>query len=172
MLKEYTWGGKLTYRRYYQMIAFIWVWALFWSVCPLLGWASYGYEPSVTTCTINWQQNDTSYKWYIMTVTVLVYFVPLCLMCSCYYQAAKFLHRAHETGDAVYSYDWASERNVTKMGGVLVLTYLFCWSAYAVVCVWTVFPAPVHCPSGPYIAAALMAKRASESSNSPVRIPF
>ncbi|XP_042881084.1 visual pigment-like receptor peropsin [Penaeus japonicus] len=155
---QYTWGGKLTYRRYYQMIAFIWVWALFWSVCPLLGWASYGYEPSVTTCTINWQQNDTSYKWYIMTVTVMVYFVPLCLMCSCYYQAARFLHRAHETGDAVYSYDWASERNVTKMGGVLVMTYLFCWSAYAVVCVWTVFRHPFTVPLVLTLLPPLMAK--------------
>ncbi|XP_045598832.2 visual pigment-like receptor peropsin isoform X2 [Procambarus clarkii] len=150
--------GKMAYGRYYQMVAFIWLWSLFWAVCPLLGWASYGYEPSGTTCTINWQDNDAGYKWYIMTLLVLVYVVPLILMCSCYYQAARFLRHARDNGHAIYAYEWANENNVTRMGVVLVATFLCCWSGYAVVCVWTVFRHPYTVPVFLTLLPPLMAK--------------
>ena len=52
---------------------------------------------------------------YIMTMTVLVYVVPVMLMASCYYQAARFLTKAHANGEAT-TYDWASHRNVNKVG--------------------------------------------------------
>ncbi|XP_076043534.1 visual pigment-like receptor peropsin [Oratosquilla oratoria] len=144
---------KLTYRRYYQMILFIWCWALFWSVMPLFGWASYGYEPSVTTCTINWQHNDMSYKSYITILCTLGYAIPLVIMISCYYRASAFIRANQE-----HTYDWANEKSVTKMGAVLVLAYLSCWSAYAVVALWTVFAHPHTVPLVLTLMPPLLAK--------------
>ncbi|XP_071542347.1 visual pigment-like receptor peropsin isoform X2 [Panulirus ornatus] len=150
--------GKLTYRRYYQMIAFIWLWSLFWSVCPLLGWASYGYEPSLTTCTIDWQKNDASYKWFIMVSCFMVYLLPLIIITTCYYQASRYLHQARQSGDSTSALDWANEKNVTKMGVALVLTFICCWTSYAVVCLWTVFRPPYTIPMVLTLLPNLLAK--------------
>jgi len=153
-------GANLSYHRYIQMIIFIWTWSFFWSVCPLLGWARYGYEPSVTTCTLDWQNNDSSYKSYIMMASIMVYMVPCMIMASCYYQASKYLHQARQQGDTQTKYDWANENNVNKMGITLIAAFLVCWSWYAVVCLWVVFREPTTVPLILTLMPPLMAKAA------------
>nr|AMP19653.1 peropsin [Euphausia superba] len=151
-------GDKLNYSRYIQMITFIWTWSFFWAVCPLLGWARYGYEPSVTTCTLDWQHNDSSYKSYIMMASIMVYMVPCMIMTSCYYQSAKYLRQARKQGNSTIKYDWATESNVNKMGIILIAAYLICWSWYAVVCIWVVFRDPKTVPMILTLLPPLMAK--------------
>jgi len=153
-------GANLSWNRYIQMIIFIWTWSFFWAVCPLLGWARYGYEPSVTTCTLDWQHNDSSYKSYIMMASIMVYMVPCMIMASCYYQASKYLHNAKQQGDTGIKYDWANENNVNKMGMTLIAAFLVCWSWYAVVCLWVVFREPKTVPMILTLMPPLMAKAA------------
>ncbi|KAK7084251.1 hypothetical protein SK128_022518 [Halocaridina rubra] len=151
--------GRLTHGHYYQVIIFIWCWAMFWSICPLLGWASYSFEPSVTTCTLNWQNNDLGYKWFISLLAVLGYCVPLLLTSVCYFKTSRFLQKKKQSGES-FSYPnyWATEKNITKMGIVLILTFIFCWTSYAVVCLWTVFDHPYTVPLVLTLLPPLMAK--------------
>jgi len=153
-------GSNSSYSRSAQMIIFTWLWSFFWAVAPLLGWASYGYEPSVTTCTLDWQNNDSSYKSYIMMSSFWVYFVPFMVMASCYYQAGKYLHQSKRSGDPGMKYYWDYENNVNRMGMTLILAFMICWSWYAVVTLWVVFRDPKTVPMILTLVPPLAAKMA------------
>ncbi|XP_023223955.1 visual pigment-like receptor peropsin isoform X1 [Centruroides sculpturatus] len=80
---------RLIFRRYYLMIIVIWIYALFWSVMPLLGWGRYNLEPSLTTCTIDWRHNDTSYKSFLSTYFIFGYVIPCIIIATSYFIATK-----------------------------------------------------------------------------------
>lgn len=40
------------------VILFIWAFAGFWSLMPLLGWGEYDYEPLRTCCTLDYSKGD------------------------------------------------------------------------------------------------------------------
>jgi len=151
-------GAKLTYHRYFKMIMFIWIWSFFWSVCPLLGWSRFGFEPSVITCTLDWQNNDASYKSYIMVALIFSYMVPFIIMGYCYNQVSKYLHQAKQQGDAQITYDWVKENDSVKMATSLIAAFLLCWSCYAFVTLWVVVREPITVPVILTIIAPLICK--------------
>lgn len=51
-------GQKMTTHSYTLLIMAAWLNAVFWSVMPIVGWASYAPDPTGATCTINWRNND------------------------------------------------------------------------------------------------------------------
>ncbi|NP_001301037.1 visual pigment-like receptor peropsin [Limulus polyphemus] len=151
---------KLTYKRYCQMICAVWVYAIFWSVMPLIGWGRYGPEPSITTCTIDWRHNDGSYKSFIIVYFVLGFLVPFLLIAICYFNIARQLSVkpvAPSLRSAICD-QWANERNVTMMCLVIVITFVVSWSPYAIVCLWTVFKPPSTVPSVLTLIPPLFAK--------------
>ncbi|XP_035206631.1 visual pigment-like receptor peropsin isoform X2 [Stegodyphus dumicola] len=106
--------GKLTYRRYCQMLSAVWGYAFFWAAMPLLGWGRFGLEPSVTTCTIDWQRNDSNYKSFILVYFVLGFMVPLVIIAVCYCAIARRLRRKSGTKQRGVIYDqWTNEKTIT-----------------------------------------------------------
>ncbi len=60
------------------------MYALLWSVAPLLGWNEYVPEATGTYCSINWLGTKTSDKTYITLIFLLVFVIPVCAIIYCY----------------------------------------------------------------------------------------
>ncbi|KAF8781582.1 visual pigment-like receptor peropsin [Argiope bruennichi] len=151
--------GKLTYRRYCQMLSAIWGYAFFWAAMPLLGWGRYGMEPSVTTCTIDWQHNDSNYKSFILVYFVLGFMVPLAIITVCYFAIARRIRKNTVTKQRGVVHDqWTNERSITLMSFVLILTFIIAWTPYAVLCLWTIFDHPNTVPPFLTLIPPLFAK--------------
>ena len=73
---------------------------------------SYDYEPSVTTCTIAWHNNNASYKSYILTAAMFVYFIPMIIVCYCYYGSINLLKKPKSDGEHI---DVAAEMRAIKV---------------------------------------------------------
>ncbi|XP_043213070.1 visual pigment-like receptor peropsin, partial [Amphibalanus amphitrite] len=150
--------GRLTYGRYCHLIGLVWLSSTFWASMPLLGWSRYNYEPSLTTCTIDWRHNTGGYRSFLLVYFVLWYLVPLGIIFFCYWHAAKSIRRGRASPRDHYCYDWANESNVTLMCFLLVVSFAVCWSGYAVVCLWTVFLPPDSVPFILTLLPPLLAK--------------
>lgn len=147
------------YNRYRAMLITIWAYGLFWSILPLIGWSRYNYEPARTTCTIDWQNNDTSYTSFIITYFIFGYVVPLSIMIFCYYKVIKELSSKTRGGrNNLANINWAEQKSITKLCILLVLAFVVFWSAYAVVCLWTVFAEPTTVPLKLALLPPLLAK--------------
>ena len=64
------------------MIAYTWINSLFWSVTPLVGWTSFGYEPSGTSCTVVYFPND-GYTAYMIGCSTACYLLPIVSIYYC-----------------------------------------------------------------------------------------
>ncbi|XP_064457598.1 visual pigment-like receptor peropsin isoform X2 [Ornithodoros turicata] len=136
--------GKLTYKRYLQLILTVWCYSIFWAAMPLLGWGSYGIEPSVQSCTINWRKNDAAYKSFTIVYFVLGYVAPLLIVIVCYRSSAIHIlapRVANRTADS-----WANEDTVTWMVVLIILSFFVAWTPYALLCMWAVFGDPWSVP--------------------------
>ncbi|XP_042908074.1 visual pigment-like receptor peropsin [Parasteatoda tepidariorum] len=139
--------SKLNYRRYCQMLAAVWGYAFFWAAMPLFGWGRYGLEPSITTCTIDWQHNDSSYKSFLLVYFVLGFMVPLTIITVCYCAIARRVRKNTATRQRGVIHDqWSNERSITSMSFVLIIAFVLAWSPYAVLCLWTIFAPPETVP--------------------------
>lgn len=61
----------MTGATYTALITVAWANGLFWALMPVMGWASYGPDPTGATCTINWRNNDS----YVFYVPALYFFL-------------------------------------------------------------------------------------------------
>ncbi|GFY41587.1 visual pigment-like receptor peropsin [Trichonephila inaurata madagascariensis] len=139
------------------MLSVIWGYAFFWAAMPLLGWGRFGLEPSVTTCTIDWQHNDSNYKSFILVYFVLGFMVPLVIISVCYFAIARRLRRNAKQRGVIHD-QWTNERSITLMSLVLIIAFLVAWTPYAVLCLWTIFSHPSTVPPFLTLIPPLFAK--------------
>lgn len=69
--------APLSRRRALAQIAFIWIYSLFWTCLPFLGWSRYVPEGNMTSCTIDYLSKDFRSASYLIIYAGFVYFLPL-----------------------------------------------------------------------------------------------
>uniref|UniRef100_A0A4W5MH50 Tachykinin receptor 1b n=1 Tax=Hucho hucho TaxID=62062 RepID=A0A4W5MH50_9TELE len=118
------------------LIGVIWVLAL------LLAFPQYYYSatdqlPGRTVCYIQWPEytNDTTMdfkKMYSVSVVLLYYFLPLCIMGCAYLVVGTSLWAGTIPGDSTHRYreQLIAKRKVVKMMIVVVCTFAVCWLPY------------------------------------------
>lgn len=79
--------------RILSVLISIWVFSLFWTVSPLVGWNGYELEPYRLTCSIRWYGHVDSDRAYICLVLLCVYVFPLSVMIFSYIQIARHARR-------------------------------------------------------------------------------
>ncbi|KAM5192610.1 visual pigment-like receptor peropsin [Mantella aurantiaca] len=152
-------GRRITSYHYAAIIIAAWLNAVFWSVMPIVGWASYSPDPTGATCTINWRKNDVSFVSYTMTVVAVNFVVPLMVMFYCYYNVSitmKGYGSSNSLGGG--NVDWSDQADVTKMSVVMIVMFLVAWSPYSIVCLWSSFGDPKQISPAMAIIAPLFAK--------------
>ncbi|XP_055501302.1 visual pigment-like receptor peropsin [Leucoraja erinacea] len=152
-------GRKMTGATYTALITVAWANGLFWALMPVMGWASYGPDPTGATCTINWRNNDSLFVSYTMTVIAVNFVLPLSIMFFCYYNVSKTMKRfAQHSGMENITLDWSDQLDVTKMSVVMIVMFLVAWSPYSIICLWSSFGDPKLITPAMAIIAPLFAK--------------
>ncbi|XP_070545185.1 visual pigment-like receptor peropsin isoform X2 [Ptychodera flava] len=137
---------------YPLMVAIGWFVGLVSAGAPLFGWSSYEYEPSGTSCALDYMKNDATYIRYIICVFVTCFAVPILIMVYSYGKASRVVKA---TGKVT---DWANESNVTLQSALCVMQLVFCWGMYGVNCLWTVFAPSSTLPPMLTVIAPVLAK--------------
>lgn len=72
-----------------------WLYSLFWTVPPLLGWSSYGLEGAGTSCSVSWTENSSSSHSYIICLFIFCLGIPVLVMVYCY---GRLLYAVKQVG--------------------------------------------------------------------------
>jgi len=65
--------------------------ALFWSVVPLLGWSYYNLEGSLTSCGVEWHERSFNVTSYNAVLFILGFFAPLGIIIYCNVELMKIV---------------------------------------------------------------------------------
>lgn len=155
-------------KRVLAIIAFLWCFALAWSLFPLLGWSAYVREAGNIACSVNWQSDSLSNTSYIVCLFFFFYFVPLAVILYCYafmIRSVRFMTKnaqklwgvrsaaALETVQATWK--------MAKIGLIMVVGFFVAWTPYAVVSFIVAFRLVKDIPTIAEIVPSMFAKTAS-----------
>lgn len=82
-LTVYNKGGP-NYRKPLLAVGGSWLYSLFWTVPPLLGWSSYGIEGAGTSCSVSWTVQTVQSHAYIICLFIFCLGIPVLVMFYCY----------------------------------------------------------------------------------------
>ncbi|XP_046569476.1 rhodopsin, G0-coupled-like [Haliotis rubra] len=129
------WKHLLTFELTCKVLLFVWVFTLFWTVAPLLGWNSYTIEPFGTSCSIDWTTDDPFDIIYIYCFVGLFYVSNILVMSFCYYHIVKKSKLLGMMKSTSFNGDDAktppSDDCRSEGYRILVLVYFVVWSPYA-----------------------------------------
>nr|XP_032828234.1 parapinopsin-like [Petromyzon marinus] len=109
-------------------LAVAWLWALAWTVPPLLGWGRYGPEGVGTSCAPDWADESVSGRAYILSFLVFCFTLQLLIIVFCYGRLMLTLHQAPKLSGGASQ---RAERQVGIMVVLMVLAFLISWTPYA-----------------------------------------
>ncbi|KAL2094697.1 hypothetical protein ACEWY4_009416 [Coilia grayii] len=143
------------YRRAWLSIAGCWLYALAWTLPPLLGWSSYGPEGPGTTCSVLWHRRSPGNVSYVTCLFIFCLLLPLLLMLFCY---GKILVAIHRTARINPTSAQRRETHVLLMVLSMLFCYLLCWMPYGVVALLATFGEPGAVDATTSIIPSVLAK--------------
>ena len=66
------------------MLTSAFLYALAWSVLPLLGWGEYGVERFGLSCSVNWSTQKYSASSFIVALFIFLFVLPIITITFCY----------------------------------------------------------------------------------------
>ncbi|KAK4035835.1 compound eye opsin BCRH2 [Daphnia magna] len=141
-------GTPLTFNRAVTIITMSWIWALGWSICPLVGWGAYAMDGIMGTCSYDYVSQNMNNKSHILAATFANYILPIIIIAGCYYFIvhAVFKHeeelRAQAKKMNVASLrsnndqqQVSAEIRIAKVSIMNVSMWLTAWTPFAVICI-------------------------------------
>ncbi|XP_055889746.1 opsin-5-like [Biomphalaria glabrata] len=127
-----------------------WFYGFFWTALPLMGWGSYGLEPFLISCSLDWANDNFSNVTYMVATILFCYILHVVVMISCYRKISKTVRELAERDrercrrivsfeDMVHLSKVADDQQVTKMCFLVVLVFVGIWTPYALVCAVHIF---------------------------------
>ncbi|XP_046901188.1 opsin 4xa [Hypomesus transpacificus] len=139
-LQAIRWTSK---RRTCLIILLVWLYSLFWSLAPLLGWSSYIPEGLMTSCTWDYVTSTPANKSYTLMLCCFVFFLPLGVILYCYlcmFLAIRSASRDMEKlgshvrkSTLIQQQSIKTEWKLAKIASVVIIVYVLSWSPYACV---------------------------------------
>ncbi|KAJ8253187.1 hypothetical protein GJAV_G00210070 [Gymnothorax javanicus] len=127
------------YQKPLLAVAGSWLYALFWTVPPLLGWSSYGLEGAGTSCSVTWTERTARSHSYIICLFIFCLGLPVLGMVYCY---GRLLYAVKQVGKIRRTAARRREYHVLFMVITTVVCYLLCWMPYGVVAMMATFGRP------------------------------
>ncbi|XP_064621641.1 melanopsin-like [Lineus longissimus] len=142
-----------------MQVAFIWSYAFFWSVCPLLGWSRYEFEPYQLSCTLDWYNTTPETFSFVFCACTFVFFIPVAVMTTFYVKLVAVI-REKRRGLARWANndDGKREQQLTVMTAMLVVCFIVIWSPYAILSFMAAFGAFTYSSLELSIVAPVLAK--------------
>ena len=131
---------KLRYTMLFKVIGpFAWIYALFWSVLPLIGVSSYTLDATHARCSIKWITTTITEKSYVISLLIFCYIAPVIIITTSSFALANLIHRKMKYFSTVLNLRSAerklyrSREYKAKLSlGLMCLSFLICWTPYAV----------------------------------------
>ncbi|XP_046548053.1 rhodopsin, G0-coupled-like [Haliotis rubra] len=133
-----------------KVIVCLWVYALMWTLPPLMGWSAYTFEPFGTSCSVDWSSTDKGSVAYTWCLIVYCYSVHIVLMAFCYYKIVKKAWSVRDNlnttvvvglrlSEGAFLHKMRRERRVTLIALAITISFILLWSPYTFVSLWTVY---------------------------------
>ncbi|XP_061691643.1 teleost multiple tissue opsin 3a [Syngnathoides biaculeatus] len=143
------------FRKAWLCIGGCWLYALFWTLPPLLGWSSYGPEGPGTTCSVQWHLRSPGSISYVLCLFVFCLLLPLLLMVYSYGSILVTVRRMGKINPLTAQ---RREHRILRMVLMLVSCYLLCWMPYGVVALMTTFGGPRLVTPSASVVPSVLAK--------------
>ncbi|XP_023328775.1 rhodopsin, GQ-coupled [Eurytemora carolleeae] len=129
------------------IVACIWVLAVFFSICPLLGWNEYQYEGYLVSCSIDLISHSLMDKTYVYCLLLLgwvgpnitIFYCSFCIVKSNRENNASMIDLMRATGSSITSTKAfqlqriQEERKLWKISLILLIVWMCSWTPYAIV---------------------------------------
>nr|AXF38095.1 OPN7a [Paralichthys olivaceus] len=137
-------GNRFSSVHGHLLIAFAWVYALFFACCPLAHWGEYGPEPYGTACCIDWHRSNqhTMARSFTVALFIFCYILPCCVIVASYtgilvtVQASRKTMEQHASRQTHMS---SIQAIIVKLSVAVCIGFFAAWSPYAVVSMWAAF---------------------------------
>ncbi|XP_018584954.2 pinopsin-like [Scleropages formosus] len=143
------------YRKPLLAVGGSWLYSLFWTVPPLLGWSSYGLEGAGTSCSVTWTARTTQSHSYIICLFIFCLVLPVLVMVYCY---GRLLYAVKQVGKIRKTAARRREYHILFMVITTVVCYLLCWMPYGVVAMMATFGRPGIIPPIASVVPSILAK--------------
>ena len=162
-ISNFTVLGNINY-----VIFGLWLFALLWSICPLIGWSEYVPEGASMLCSIRWQTSDSGEVVFIICIFCLFFFVPILVMIISYVSIYRLVKKITKNARAMWGKAAAptldavrAETRTARMGSLMSFCFLLAWLPYACVSLYAVISMPENIPPLLTIFPALFSKTAA-----------
>ncbi|XP_008273815.1 vertebrate ancient opsin-like isoform X2 [Stegastes partitus] len=143
------------YRKPLLAVGGSWLYSLFWTVPPLLGWSSYGIEGAGTSCSVSWTVNTAQSHAYIICLFTFCLGLPVLVMIYCY---TRLLWAVKQVGKIRKTAARRREYHILFMVLTTAACYLLCWMPYGVVAMMATFGPPNIISPVASVVPSLLAK--------------
>ncbi|KAG8000562.1 Vertebrate ancient opsin [Nibea albiflora] len=143
------------YRKPLLAVGGSWLYSLFWTVPPLLGWSSYGIEGAGTSCSVSWTVQTTQSHAYIICLFIFCLGIPILVMIYCY---SRLLLAVKQVGKVRKTTARRREYHILFMVLTTAACYMLCWMPYGVVALMATFGPPNIISPVASVVPSLLAK--------------
>lgn len=165
-------GRRMTIKLAVIKIIAIWVFSIFWTVAPMMGWSRYVPEGNLTSCGLDYLEQDWNPKSYLIFYTFFVYLAPLFLICRSYWfiiaavaahenamreQAKKMNVKSLRSSEDT---EKSAEGKLAKVALVTISLWFMAWTPYGILNFLGFFQSDLLTPLGT-IWGAVFAKACS-----------
>ncbi|XP_041931494.1 teleost multiple tissue opsin 3a [Alosa sapidissima] len=124
------------FRKAWLCVAGTWLYALLWTLPPLLGWSRYGPEGPGTSCSVEWQRRSTGGISYVVCLFVFCLLLPLLLMLFCYSKILLVIRGVNRMNLLSVQ---RRQNHILLMVFTMVSCYLLCWMPYGLMALVATF---------------------------------
>ncbi|XP_071979490.1 pinopsin-like [Engystomops pustulosus] len=136
---RYTKVDASNYKNAWICVVGSWIYSLFWTIPPLVGWSSYGLESSGTTCSVVWHSKSPNNVSYIVCLFLFCLVLPVLIMIFSYGHIVRVIRGMCRINLTAAQ---KREHHLLFMVVCMVTCYLFCWLPYGLVSLITTFGKP------------------------------
>ncbi|XP_062259049.1 teleost multiple tissue opsin 2b [Platichthys flesus] len=143
------------YRKPLLAVGGSWLYSLFWTVPPLLGWSSYGIEGAGTSCSVSWTSQTVQSHAYIICLFTFCLGLPILVMIYCY---GRLLWAVKQVGKVRKTAARRREYHILFMVLTTAACYMLCWMPYGIVAMMATFGPPNIISPVASVVPSLLAK--------------
>ncbi|XP_069550262.1 teleost multiple tissue opsin 3a [Brachyistius frenatus] len=124
------------FRKAWLCVGGSWLYSLFWTLPPLLGWSSYGPEGPGTTCSVQWHLRSSTSVSYVLCLFIFCLLLPLLLMVYSYGRILFAIKRVVKINLLAAQ---RREQRILVMVFSMVSCYMLCWMPYGIMALIATF---------------------------------
>ncbi|XP_031574509.1 visual pigment-like receptor peropsin [Actinia tenebrosa] len=142
-------GHFLSLKQSVIVVVILWVYSIFLSTLPLVGWARYGPEAANVTCSLKWDQRSASDLAYFVIMFLGCFLLPVGVMSFSYYRIFKVRRKVSVSrSNCILNLsdhakaELKKEINTAIQLLILIFGYLLAWTPYSIVVILIISGAP------------------------------